>query len=477
MKNRDDIRDQFSPLLDGELTPDERAAVEAALSEDAELLRELDALKRMDDLYRALPAQTAPTNFEDAVRKRIRRPAARSDAGTRRPALWRRYWTVGLATAATLLIGVSAILFSTPRMFTEQFAKSTPKSSEVADMQLSKLESPQTPGGATAATPAPATAPSTAADAINNEMAAPTAPPVGTPLESLGYAGKSDEIPSQPQTSSSGLSDKLENSNTRMDASADTKVGHPKEKAKASEREMVPSTAVTGGSAHVRDESDRTRERAASAPAANRALGDAAGAPSSVTNGEEGTVASATTRNGALATDTPAEKSMPFEESKASAPQAAPPPMVQTEALNTPATVPPIAASAVESPAPAAPPASAAKPTDGLSAPAEPLAPAKKGAAEGDMAQNPRPMPQLKVADTNRPATTRTIGARTFTLRGGVWYESGYKDQATITVKRDSRVVRDLLKKYADVRNVVALEGAIVFNADGRWYTIQADPK
>ncbi|HRK35215.1 MAG TPA: hypothetical protein PLJ47_11530, partial [Candidatus Hydrogenedentes bacterium] len=70
--NRDEIRDQFSPLLDGELAADERAEIEAMLSQDAELLRELDSLKRVDDLYRALPRPQTPDNFESAVSERIR---------------------------------------------------------------------------------------------------------------------------------------------------------------------------------------------------------------------------------------------------------------------------------------------------------------------------------------------------------------------------------------------------------------------
>ena len=68
---RDELRDQFSPLLDEELSPDERAVVEAELAEDAELLRELDSIKRVDDLYRHMPPVNAPAGLEDRVREEV----------------------------------------------------------------------------------------------------------------------------------------------------------------------------------------------------------------------------------------------------------------------------------------------------------------------------------------------------------------------------------------------------------------------
>ncbi len=43
-----EVREDFSALLDNELTHEERELVEGHLSECAECLRELDALKRVD---------------------------------------------------------------------------------------------------------------------------------------------------------------------------------------------------------------------------------------------------------------------------------------------------------------------------------------------------------------------------------------------------------------------------------------------
>jgi anti-sigma factor RsiW len=65
-------KDEFSALLDGELTQDERASVEAHLSQCAECLRELDKIKSVDTLYRELPHPTTPYGFVEQVQRRLR---------------------------------------------------------------------------------------------------------------------------------------------------------------------------------------------------------------------------------------------------------------------------------------------------------------------------------------------------------------------------------------------------------------------
>jgi hypothetical protein len=109
--NRDEIRERFSPLLDGELGPEERAEVEAALSEDAELLRELDALKRVDQLYANLPPLTAPDGFEDGVRSALR-PATTPFVR----AVHRRLWPMLAAAAVFLVFGAIIVVQMNPEM-------------------------------------------------------------------------------------------------------------------------------------------------------------------------------------------------------------------------------------------------------------------------------------------------------------------------------------------------------------------------
>jgi len=95
-----EVREEFSALLDGELTPEVRAAIEAHLSECAECLRELERFKQVDAAYRALPQHRAPADFDQRVAGALRPKAIR----LRRPALrHRRVWPL-LAAAAMVLV-------------------------------------------------------------------------------------------------------------------------------------------------------------------------------------------------------------------------------------------------------------------------------------------------------------------------------------------------------------------------------------
>ncbi|MCC6696462.1 MAG: zf-HC2 domain-containing protein [Candidatus Hydrogenedentes bacterium] len=105
--DRDEIRERFSPLLDGELSPEERAEVEAALAQDAELLRELDSLKRVDALYGALPPIPAPEGFEDRVHAALR--PNRLEFGRAR-VLRQRMWPMLAAAAVFLVVGGYVLL-------------------------------------------------------------------------------------------------------------------------------------------------------------------------------------------------------------------------------------------------------------------------------------------------------------------------------------------------------------------------------
>ena len=152
-----DVREEFSALIDGQLPPDTRAAVEAHLAQCAECLRELDEVKRIDVLYRQLAPQRAPADFEDRLRA-----ALHADAATTPRAWGRRMWPVLVLAAATLLVVLGAFLLR---------SQTTSDRFNVATVMQESLSSK-------AASPAPAPAPP-----------APTAVPeqVKDQLESLGY--------------------------------------------------------------------------------------------------------------------------------------------------------------------------------------------------------------------------------------------------------------------------------------------------
>ena len=97
------VRDEFSALLDGELSYDERETVESHLSSCSDCLRELDGLKRVDIAYRALPKITAPENFESSLKNALHPRRLRA----RKRVLYMGVSGALLAAAAGLLIVVS----------------------------------------------------------------------------------------------------------------------------------------------------------------------------------------------------------------------------------------------------------------------------------------------------------------------------------------------------------------------------------
>jgi hypothetical protein len=100
-----DIREQFSPLLDGELSAEEREQLEGELSQSAELLRDLDTFKRVDELYRQLERQPAPAGFAQSVRRALRPRVLRFGSSRLQR---RRLWP--FVAAAAMLAVTSGLL-------------------------------------------------------------------------------------------------------------------------------------------------------------------------------------------------------------------------------------------------------------------------------------------------------------------------------------------------------------------------------
>lgn len=115
-------REEFSALLDGELAPDERTAVESHLSLCSECLRELDGLKRVDVAYRQLAPVAAPQGFEDRVREELR-----SRVILRLPRLGRRrgpVWpALAVAAAVLLVLGTLVVQLGLPEATRMQMAE------------------------------------------------------------------------------------------------------------------------------------------------------------------------------------------------------------------------------------------------------------------------------------------------------------------------------------------------------------------
>lgn len=103
------MKQEFSALLDGELTPEKRAAIEAHLAESAEDLRELDGYKRVDALFRGLPREEAPEELEKRLETELRRGPLQFTA---RRLHQRQVWPLLSAAAMFLLVCGTALYFS-----------------------------------------------------------------------------------------------------------------------------------------------------------------------------------------------------------------------------------------------------------------------------------------------------------------------------------------------------------------------------
>ena len=128
-----EVREEFSALIDGELAPDARAAVEAHIAQCPDCLRELDAIKRIDGSYRGLPPQSAPRGFEEGVRKAL------TAAATARPRWWPRLAPV-LAAAALVLVVLGTMTLREQR---SQSALTTASNMEEDSARAQKLSRQQ----------------------------------------------------------------------------------------------------------------------------------------------------------------------------------------------------------------------------------------------------------------------------------------------------------------------------------------------
>jgi anti-sigma factor RsiW len=114
-----DDHDFLSGYLDGELTQDEHAEVEARLAASPELRAELDDIRVVRDAVRSLPRRAAPAGFWDAVVANVETAADDDgvgsdvapvrDLGERRARTvpWR--WIAGAAAAAAVVIAVVVV--------------------------------------------------------------------------------------------------------------------------------------------------------------------------------------------------------------------------------------------------------------------------------------------------------------------------------------------------------------------------------
>jgi anti-sigma factor (TIGR02949 family) len=180
----DSIREHFSPWLDGELDPDTRAAVEAHLAQCSECMRELDAFKRVTELYASLEAVPAPGNFENLVRERLRPPVVQLRA-RRLPV--RKMWPLAAAAA---FLAISALVLiprlkDSPRFEMAQVKDVAPLVAAELPEGAPKLDAQPMPARRAAEVPVPKS--ETEPEAVSPDLAAQ--------LEALEYVGLEPDRP------------------------------------------------------------------------------------------------------------------------------------------------------------------------------------------------------------------------------------------------------------------------------------------
>ncbi len=198
-----EVREEFSALIDGELAPDARAAVEAHIAQCSDCLRELDAIKRIDGSYRGLPPQSAPRGFEEGIRKAL------APAATARTRWWPRLVPV-LAAAALVLVVLGTVTLREQRRQSIFTTASNVKEGSAREQELSRQQSaaPEIVAktkdqldalGYVGAKTAPASPPAPVAEELRTEAKAETKPKAPADKEVLRKQTRSrGEVAAQP---------------------------------------------------------------------------------------------------------------------------------------------------------------------------------------------------------------------------------------------------------------------------------------
>lgn len=111
MNDREDIPEQLSAYLDGELSAEEAQRVEAALAEDAALAAELEQLRRTRRLLQSLPRQAAGEDFARRVLEALPPTGWERDVQTWKPASLPRTWQRILSAAALVVLAIGGGVF------------------------------------------------------------------------------------------------------------------------------------------------------------------------------------------------------------------------------------------------------------------------------------------------------------------------------------------------------------------------------
>lgn len=207
----EEVSENLSAYLDGELDAERRREIERLLAVDGAMQREFAQLKAVDGLYRSLPRVAAPPTLVDAVRgatSQQRKPAALL-AARRKRAWYVSYGSVA-AAAAGLLIVTWAVVMVSGRYDSTYLAKSVHPDIEVGQRDEAArhlIEAPERAEPAAEASPSAQAEFRTGAELAPPPAAPPPAanmpvqPMRSAPLPSADLDAAS-EVPDEPDAAS-----------------------------------------------------------------------------------------------------------------------------------------------------------------------------------------------------------------------------------------------------------------------------------
>ena len=419
-----EAREEFSALLDDELAPEVRAAVEAHLTDCSACLRALAECKRVDALYRGLPVQRAPEDFEERVRAAVHPKIVRFP---RRAAFERkRVWPL-LAAAATFLVIVGGLVVQQQRLHRGRFDIAAAPESKRGPSAVDSVATQKTRGRLIAEfeglEEAPKPAEVTEQDKQTwgtDELGAPRPQPAPEPLRTAEpLAPEGVEVPALAE-------------------------------------EMEPPAALPK---RPGPQPELAREVAAPRPEPlSRGLG--------IIEQDMEELVSAQTHTAKFKKDE--TKATAIENAvRTELPPATPPPAPAPPVLRAPETVGAAQTLLADS---------AETAFAGKEIPAAPLKTTIAGDTAAPAEKSSRNAYRTGYTGTPGAASEsrRTIAGRVFNFRDGTWRQKGYRSQKTTVLERDSEELRTLTERHPEVAGILALGDRVVFRLDDTWYELAA---
>lgn len=455
----EDIREQFSAYLDGEMGAEARAAFEARVAADPALRAELDAGRRVDALYRELEPVRAPEALEAAVLDEMRGTRIRFRRPRAAPV---RLWPV-LAAAACFVV-VAGLMFSRFTYMPSQ-------------MQLAREKAaPQSPVREVATEAAADAAVAQTISSAQPEAKMETSAGAQDFHEGVGEtpAPQSATQRETPETTYFVTLDTVAEEAAPPPALAAPAPSPPPAAEVAAEVGVSPPPPAQPTVPPERSALDAMAEKKEADGMLYSAAG--LGSPARELNGLEPAPAPAPAETPVAAMSAPA----PMEQ-EAPLPALAEPPAAPAETImaapeppSTPRSAPSFGEDRLEKPRRAYPVGGYGG-GYGAAGGGYGGAMRRERAAEAGPPKMAPPAPAATAPEPSQAAeavSTREVEGRRFILRGDTWQQEDYADASLTEVRRDSRFYRVLLKNHPEIEAIAALGPRVILNVSGHWYLL-----